>query len=127
MRKNRHSGKSNLLLYPLIKSVIERYVVMLPSTLLLYLLMKRAIKRTVVILKEYQCYQKTDKIVFNNLASRLIPNTDEIIGTYQNGFRRNKSNADQIYCISQIQEKKREYNEGAHQSFVDFEKTYDIV
>jgi hypothetical protein len=51
----------------------------------------------------------------------------EIIWDHQFGFRRNRSTADQIFCISQILEKKWEYNEIVHQLFIDFKKAYDSV
>jgi hypothetical protein len=34
---------------------------------------------------------------------------------------------DQVSCIRQIPEKKREHNETAHQLFTDFKKAYDSV
>jgi hypothetical protein len=40
---------------------------------------------------------------------------------------RNRSAADQIFCISQILEKKWEYNETVHQLFIDFKKAYRSV
>jgi hypothetical protein len=43
------------------------------------------------------------------------------------GFRRNRLNTDQIFCIRQILEKKWEYNEAVHQLFIDFKKAYDSV
>jgi hypothetical protein len=45
------------------------------------------------------------KMLSNILLSRLGPYIDEIIGEHQCGFRRNKSNNDQIFCIRQILEK----------------------
>jgi hypothetical protein len=62
------------------------------------------------------------KILSNILLSRLIPYVDEIIGDHQCGFRRNRSTTDQIFCIRQILEKKREYNETVQQLFIDFKK-----
>jgi hypothetical protein len=50
------------------------------------------------------------KILSNILLARLTPYADEIIGAHQCGFRRNRSTTDQIFCIRQILEKKREYN-----------------
>jgi hypothetical protein len=50
------------------------------------------------------------KSLSNILLSRLGPYIDEIIGDHQCGFRRNRSTTDQIFCIRQILEKKREYN-----------------
>jgi hypothetical protein len=49
------------------------------------------------------------------LPSRLSPYIGEIIGDHQCGFRRNRPTTDQIFCISQILEKKWEYNETVHQ------------
>jgi hypothetical protein len=42
------------------------------------------------------------KILSTILLSRLGPYIDEIIGDNQCGFRRNRSSADQIFCIRQI-------------------------
>jgi hypothetical protein len=50
------------------------------------------------------------KIVSNILLSRLSPYIDEIIRDHQCGFRL----TDQIFCISQILEKKWKYNETVH-------------
>jgi hypothetical protein len=63
----------------------------------------------------------------NILLSRLSPYIDEIIGDHQCGFRYNRLNADQIFCIHQILEKKWEYNETVHQLFIDFKKAYNSV
>jgi sorting nexin-29 len=63
----------------------------------------------------------------NILVSRLTPYAEEITGDRQCGFRRNRSNADHIFSIRQILEKKWEYNEAVHQLFIDFKKAYDSV
>jgi hypothetical protein len=42
-------------------------------------------------------------------------------------FQRKKSTTDQIFCIRQILDKKREYNETVHKKFVGFRKAYDSV
>jgi hypothetical protein len=42
-------------------------------------------------------------------------------------FRRNSSTTDHIFCITQILEKKWEYNQTVHQLFIDFKKAYDSV
>jgi hypothetical protein len=47
----------------------------------------------------------------NILLSRLSPYINEIIGDHQCGFRRNTSATNQIFCIRQLLENKREYNE----------------
>jgi hypothetical protein len=41
----------------------------------------------------------------NILLARLIPYVNEIIGDHQCGFRRNRSNMDQIFYVRQILEK----------------------
>jgi hypothetical protein len=43
------------------------------------------------------------------------------------GFRRNTSTTDHVFCIRQILEKKREYNEAVHQLFLDSSKSHDSV
>ena len=35
--------------------------------------------------------------------------------------------AEHIFCISQVLQKKREYNEVVHQLFIDLKKAYDSV
>ena len=67
----------------------------------------------------------TYKILFNILLSRLTP--EEITGDHRCGFRHNRSTTDHIFCIHQILEEKREYNEALHQLFIDFKKAYDSV
>jgi hypothetical protein len=67
------------------------------------------------------------KILSNILLCRLIPYADEITADHQCGFRRNKSTTDQIFYISQILEKKWEYNGTVHQLLIDFKKTYVAV
>jgi hypothetical protein len=45
------------------------------------------------------------KILSNILLATLTPYVNEIIGDHQCGFRRNRSNTDQIFYIRQILEK----------------------
>jgi hypothetical protein len=52
---------------------------------------------------------------------------NEVIGDHQCGFRRNRSNMDQIFYIRQILEKKWGYDGTVHQLFIDFKKAYDSV
>ena len=61
------------------------------------------------------------------LLSRLIPYAEEIIGDRQCGFLCNRSTTDHIFCICQILEEKREYNEAVHQLFIILKKAYDSV
>ena len=60
----------------------------------------------------------TYKILSNILLSRLTPYAEEIIGDHQCGLRSNRSTTDHIFCIHQILEKKREYNEAVHQLYI---------
>ena len=69
----------------------------------------------------------TYKISSNILLSRLTPYAEEIIGDHQRAFRRNMSTTDHIFCIRQILQKKREYNQAVHQLFIDLKKAYDSV
>ena len=55
----------------------------------------------------------------------MTPNANKIIGEYQCGFRRNRSNVDHIFRIWQILENKWEYNMDVCQTFLDFEEAYD--
>jgi len=63
----------------------------------------------------------------SNLLSRLTPHAEEIIVDHQCGFCCIRSTTDHIFCISQILEKKWEYNEAVHQLFIEFKKPYDSV
>jgi hypothetical protein len=54
--------------------------------------------------------------------SNLTPHAEEIIGDHQRGFLLYRSKNDHIFCISQILEKKWEYNEAVHQLFIDLRK-----
>jgi hypothetical protein len=67
------------------------------------------------------------KMLSNILLSRLLPFADEINEDHQCGFPRDRSTTDQIFYISQILEKKWEYNGTVHQLFIDFKKAYDSV
>ena len=57
----------------------------------------------------------------------MTPYTNEIIGEYQCGFRRNRSTVDHVFSIRQVLEKKWEYNKDVCQIFIDFEKAYDSI
>jgi hypothetical protein len=52
----------------------------------------------------------TYTILSNILVSMLTAYIDEITGPHQCVFRRNRSTADQIFCIRHILEKTWEYN-----------------
>jgi hypothetical protein len=67
------------------------------------------------------------KILWNILLSRLSLYIDTIIAAHQCGFRRNRSTADQIFCIRRILKRKWEYDEIVHQVFVDFKEAYYSV
>jgi sorting nexin-29 len=69
----------------------------------------------------------TYKILSYILLSKLTPHEYKIIGDHQGQFQSNISSTDQIFCICQILEKKWEYTGTIHQSFIDFEKAYDLV
>jgi hypothetical protein len=66
------------------------------------------------------------KTLSHNL-SRLRPHKDKIIWDHQCGFGRNRSTADQIFCIRQILEEKWEYNETLFKLLTDFKKASDSV
>ena len=61
------------------------------------------------------------------MFSRLTPNSEDIIGDHQRGFRHSRSTTDHIFCIRQILEKKWEYNEAVRRLFIGFKKAYDSV
>jgi hypothetical protein len=88
---------------------------------------KRGVKTGCNIYRGISLLSTSYKMLSNILHSKLGPYVDEIIRDHQCGFRRNRSTTDQIFCIRQILEKKREYNETVHQLFIDFKKAYDSV
>jgi hypothetical protein len=67
------------------------------------------------------------KVLSKILAKRLNPYTEEILGDYQCGFRRDRSTTDQIFVLKNILEKCYEYNITLHQLFIDFKQAYDSV
>jgi hypothetical protein len=67
------------------------------------------------------------KVLSKILAKRLNPYTEEILGDYQCGFRRDRSTTDQIFALKNILEKCNEYNIILHQLFTDFKQAYDSV
>ena len=87
---------------------------------------RRTIKQT-VICRGISLLPVKYKIVSNILLSKLTPSAEEISGDYQSGFRRNSSTTDHIFCIRQILEKNRGYNEAVHNLFIEFKKAYDSV
>jgi sorting nexin-29 len=50
--------------------------------------------------------------------------TDEIIGEYQGGFRKGRSNTDHIFTLRQVLEKAHEYNISLHQLYIDFKQAF---
>jgi hypothetical protein len=66
------------------------------------------------------------KIVSNIVFSSLTPYVDEVIRDRQCEFGRNKSATEQIFCIRQILEKRRQYKGKVPRLLIDFEKVYYI-
>jgi hypothetical protein len=69
------------------------------KSLLLYQFTRKVIKLTSNY-RGISLLSTSYKILSNVLLSRLSPYVDEIIGDHQCGFRHNRSNADQIFCIN---------------------------
>ncbi|GFY07404.1 transposon TX1 uncharacterized 149 kDa protein [Trichonephila clavipes] len=67
------------------------------------------------------------KIFSNLLFARLQSYTDKLIGSYQWGFRPQRSTIDQIHTLRQILEKTKEYNIKTFHLFVDFKAAYDSI
>ena len=67
------------------------------------------------------------KIFARILYNRLVIYSEEIIGEYQCGFRRNRSTTDHIFTIKQIMEKYWEYGKNLYQLFIDFKQAYDSI
>jgi hypothetical protein len=53
--------------------------------------------------------------------------TEEVVGDYQCGFRKNRSTIDQIFAVRQILEKYYEHGADIHILFADFKQAYDSV
>jgi len=67
------------------------------------------------------------KVFAKILAKRLSPYTEQIIGDYHRGFRRDKSTMDQIFALRSIMGKCYEYNIELQQIFIDFKQAYDSI
>jgi hypothetical protein len=61
------------------------------------------------------------------LHERLKKITENLLGEYQCGFRKNRSTSDQIFTIRQIMEKHYEHNQDLHMLFVDFKQAFDSI
>jgi hypothetical protein len=48
--------------------------------------------------------------------------TENLVGEYQCGFRKNTSTSDQIFTIRQMMEKHYEHNQDLHMLFVDIKQ-----
>jgi len=67
------------------------------------------------------------KVLSTILHDRLAPMAEQLIGSYQAGFRKDKSTTDQIFCIRQIVQKSYELNCETHHLFIDFKAAYDTI
>ncbi|VVC27148.1 Endonuclease/exonuclease/phosphatase,Reverse transcriptase domain [Cinara cedri] len=67
------------------------------------------------------------KVLSLIILKRLQIYTDEIVGNYQSGFRKNKSTTDHIFVIRQIMEKSYEFAKDLHMVFVDYKQAYDSI
>lgn len=67
------------------------------------------------------------KIMASITNQRLQEQTEKKIGDYQAGFRKGRSVIDQIFVLSQIQEKCERKNIQIHCIFLDFRQAYDRI
>lgn len=69
------------------------------------------------------------KILAGIINDRVTAYSEEnnIIGTYQAGFRKGKSTTNQIFTVQQLIEKSIEYNVEHWQFFIDFKQAYDSI
>lgn len=67
------------------------------------------------------------KILTKVILTHLRKYTENIIGQYQCGFRKNKSTTDALHIITQILEKSYEFNIHIHILFIDFRRAFDSV
>src|ERR1700744_4601746 len=59
------------------------------------------------------------------LFGRLSPRSENVIGEYQSGFRRDRSTTDQIFNLRLILQKGREFQVRTYHLFIDFKQAYD--
>lgn len=64
----------------------------------------------------------TYKIYTRIINQTLTVTTDGIILEEQMGFRKGRSTIDALFVLKQIIEKRREYNQETHITFLDLEK-----
>ena len=64
------------------------------------------------------------RILLNRLSIHITP---EVVPETQCGFRSNRSTADMIFCLRQLQEKCTEQDRPLYIVFVDFTKAFDTV
>jgi hypothetical protein len=67
------------------------------------------------------------KIFTNTLARYLEVYTEEILGDYQYGFRKERSTTDQIFILRQIIEETYKLSVDIHQLFNDYKQAYDNI
>jgi hypothetical protein len=67
------------------------------------------------------------KVFSNALNERLKNITENVLGKYQCGFRKNRSTSDHIFIIRQMMEKHYEHNQDLHMLFVDFKQAFDSI
>ena len=63
-------------------------------------------------------------IMQNRLLKHL---TEDILPESQCGFRKDRSTADMIFCLRQLQEKAVEHNQSLYIAFIDLAKAFDTV
>ena len=67
------------------------------------------------------------KVMSAVIHERLTPLAEQQIGSYQAGFRKDRSTIDQIFGIRQIVQKSFELNVETHHLFIDFKAAYDTI
>lgn len=69
------------------------------------------------------CYKLYARII----NKRLLPILDTKILDAQHGFRKGRSCSDCIFTLTQLIEKRREFNQPTYFAFIDYEKAFDRV
>jgi len=67
------------------------------------------------------------KVFSNVLNERLKKITENVLGEYQCGFRKNRSISDKIFIIRQMMGKHYEHNQELHILSVDFKQAFDSI
>jgi hypothetical protein len=82
---------------------------------------------------EYRNYREISllntayKVSSNILFKRISPHAEKVIGSYQCGFRKDRSTVEQMFSFRQIMGKTVEFRVTLYHLFVYFKSVYDTI